>query len=879
MTFPSACRPALDARPDHREPTANDLHRHLVSARKGACRLLLALVLATFALPGSARMYEEPRSFQLTDRSLDRIERKQTQAIDRAQLLREDSEKTDRLREPAPQRFAIGEDTAFDPATSGTWQDLPDGRLWRLRIESPGAVSNNLGITRFELPPGAKLWIYGPDGKQVEGPYTQANRSHAGSLWTPMIEGSEIVVELFVPSRAAAPKLLIGRVNKGYRSFTKAGLFGQSSGLCNIDVVCPEGTPWSNEIRAVTVYTINGTGACTGTLVNNTALDFRPFVLSANHCGVNTTSDATIVAFWNFESATCGTHGPGSTADNQTGATFRASNAASDFVLFELDATPDPAFNVFYAGWDRSGVAPPGVAGIHHPRADVKAISFANTPPIVSGNFWRANWSGLGPNPPNQIAVTEPGSSGSCIFASDTRRCIGQLQGGPSFCGAPQASLHDFYGRFDLSWTGGGTNATRLSNWLDPSNTGVAGLDGDPHIRTLDGTHYDFQGAGEFVALRAGAATEVQVRQAPIATTFNPGTNPHTGLATCVSLNTAVAARVGKRRISYQPNLSGRPDPRGLQLRVDGQLVRLGSAGVDLGNGGRVAPTSAPGGIQVAFPDGYTLSVTPGWWESQGKWYLNVGVTRSAATIGVDGVAAGAQATGGLAGAIPAGSWLPSLPDGSAIGPRPAALNDRYEQLYRKFGDAWRVSKDSTLFDYAPGTSTDSFTLKTWPSQDPPCTLPDTRPVEPLGLEVAQAACRAIADRTTRQHCIFDVQVTGERGFARTYLHSERVRAGATIVALRDDRARSKAGEPVSFTASVSIRDGKEQRITSGSVQFTVDGENAGRPIKVDADGRATWKTASLKPGMHSVRATYIPSKASDSGLGASGEELHVVED
>ncbi|HNN31799.1 MAG TPA: T9SS type A sorting domain-containing protein, partial [Chitinophagaceae bacterium] len=28
----------------------------------------------------------------------------------------------------------------------------------------------------------------------------------------------------------------------------------------------------------------------------------------------------------------------------------------------------------------------------------------------------------------------------------------------------------DYYGSFDQSWTGGGTNSTRLSNWLDPNN-------------------------------------------------------------------------------------------------------------------------------------------------------------------------------------------------------------------------------------------------------------------------------------------------------------------------------------------------------------------------------------------------------------------------
>jgi lysyl endopeptidase len=845
-------------------------------------RVLMAFAVLWLALSGAglARMYEQPRSFSLTDtdKALDRVDRKVMKAIDPKALLEEDRQKNlKERRRPGPLRFAVTEDARFDLATSGTWQDVPDGRLWRLRIQSPGAVSNNLGITRFDLPPGAKLWIYDPAGKHVEGPYTQRNRSHAGSLWTPMIEGEEIVVELFVPSGSAGqPAVLIGKVNKGYRGFGKVGLIGFSEGLCNIDVVCPEGTPWANEIRAVTAYTINGNSACTGTLMNNTALDFRPYVLSANHCGVNSTNDSTIVAFWNFQSATCGTHGPGPTTDNQTGATLRANNATSDFVLFELDNAPNAAFNVFFAGWDRSGAAPPGVACIHHPEADVKAISFANTAPTISGNFWQANWDVLGPNPPNQVAVTEPGSSGSCIFASDTHRCFGQLQGGPSFCGAAQASLHDFYGRFDLSWTGGGTNATRLSNWLDPTNSGVMGLDGDPHVTTLDGTPYDFQGAGEFVAFRAGTGVEVQVRQAPIATSFFPGANPHTGLATCVSLNTAVAARIGKRRVTYEPNLSGVPDPSGMQLRVDGTLTALGAGGIDLGSGGRVAPTGAPGGIEVSFPEGYTLSVTPGWWSSQSKWYLNVGVVRTSATTAMGGASQSTGGTGGLGGAIPAGSWIPALPDGSSMGPMPGPLHDRYVDLYQKFGEAWRVTGDKSLFDYAPGTSTDTFTLKTWPPENPPCTLPQTTPVKPISLAAAQKACAGVLDRRTRANCVFDVRVTGERGFAKTYLLSQRVRAGATTVALRQDRAATRSGEPVTFTATVAVRGGK-QHVPKGSVQFTVDGERAGDRVPLDARGRAVWKTASLKPGTHTVVASYIPSEGSAFGSSTSAAEQHVV--
>src|SRR5262245_9042137 len=110
---------------------------------------------------------------------------------------------------------------------------------------------------------------------------------------------------------------------------------------------------------------------------------------------------------------------------------------------------------------------------------------------------------------------------------------------------------------------------------------------GDPHITTVDGVHYDFQSAGEFIALR-GDGLEIQTRQTPIATTFLPGANPYTGLATCVSVYSAVAARVGKHRVSYQPNISGVPDPTGLQLRVDGVLTTLGPEGIDLG--GRESP-------------------------------------------------------------------------------------------------------------------------------------------------------------------------------------------------------------------------------------------------------------------------------------------------
>ena len=260
------------------------------------------------------------------------------------------------------------------------------------------------------------------------------------------------------------------------------------------------------------------------------------------------------------------------------------------------------------------------------------------------------------------------------------------------------------------------------------------------------------------------------------------GTDGYDGLTTCVSVNTAVAARVGKHRVTYEPNLSGVPDPSGLQLRIDGALTALSAPGIALGSGGRVAP-SGGGGLEVDFPDGKTLLVTPAWWASQAKWYLNVDVSHGRLVGG-----ASADAGRGLAGALPEGSWLPALPNGASMGPMPATLPERYTALYRTFADAWRVSDRDSLFDYAPGTSTATFTRRDWPKQTLPCEVPETKPTEPASEAVAEGACRRVTDPDRHADCVFDVRVTGNLGFAKTYLATQRIFADATTTSL--DRQR-----------------------------------------------------------------------------------------
>jgi len=373
-----------------------------------------------------------------------------------------------------PPRFAVPNPTALTPDSDGKWEALDnENLLWRLRINSPEALSLNLGFTSFYMPSEGQLTIYSADGQTVVGPFTAADNRDDGELWTPIVPGPEMVLELRIPQKQLNQLVLeLGSINVGYRGF---GQLHEKAGTCNIDVVCPQSAGWEAQIKSVGVYTVNGTWTCTGALINNTAQDKRPFFLTANHCSVNSSNAGSVVVYWNFQSPTCGQHGGGSLSQYQSGATWRASYSTSDFTLIEFNSAPSAAFDVVFAGWDRTDTAPASAVGIHHPNCDEKSISFDNgTCPVTTylsntspgdGTHLKTDWD---------LGVTEPGSSGSPLF-NPAHRIVGQLHGGYSACG--NSDMRDWYGRVYRSWTGGGANTSRLSNWLDPSGTGATTLD------------------------------------------------------------------------------------------------------------------------------------------------------------------------------------------------------------------------------------------------------------------------------------------------------------------------------------------------------------------------------------------------------------------
>ncbi len=85
-------------------------------------------------------------------------------------------------------RFAVSLPVDITPDSHGTWETLADGTLvWRLRVQSPGALSLNLGFTEYDMPPGGSLRFYTPDQQIVRGPFTAADNEVHGQFWSPIM--------------------------------------------------------------------------------------------------------------------------------------------------------------------------------------------------------------------------------------------------------------------------------------------------------------------------------------------------------------------------------------------------------------------------------------------------------------------------------------------------------------------------------------------------------------------------------------------------------------------------------------------------------------------------------------------------------------------
>ncbi len=375
-----------------------------------------------------------------------------------------------------PFKFAHGYAVNLTTENSGEWfsaVENEDVAVWRLTIKSPGAYSLNLIFDEFEMPENSRLFVYSETEEYLLGAFTSGNNSASRKFAIAPVAGDEITVQYEVPEeyKNTLP-FRIMQVNHDYVGILKSGIrrpMGKTAGSCNIDINCDTWSNWEDPKNSVVRIIINkpgGSEICTGVLVNNTAENQKPYVLSAAHCYDKWSYAETSVFTFNYESPFCKPL-DGDPSNSLSGSVMKAQYDSLDFALVQLNTVPPPEYRPYYAGWNRSPDVTASSVSIHHPQGDIKKLANDNdasviatfdSPYIKNGHLRILKWEG---------GTTEQGSSGGPLF--DQNKLVkGTLTGGSAVCGK---SVDDYFARLALAWDYKSDSTKQLKYWLDPLKT------------------------------------------------------------------------------------------------------------------------------------------------------------------------------------------------------------------------------------------------------------------------------------------------------------------------------------------------------------------------------------------------------------------------
>jgi hypothetical protein len=290
------------------------------------------------------------------------------------------------------------------------------------------------------------------------------------------VEGDELTIQYEEPVNASFPGKL--RVSKVAHDFMGIAAYDPRiplglSGTCNVNINCDLVNGTENIRDAVCRIIIEGTEICTGTLVNNTALDGIPYILTANHCITTEKKAQSSVFLFNFESPYCSSI-VGDITRSLSGSSLKAAFDSLDFSLVRLNTAPPYYYRPYLAGWNRKNTAPTSSMSIHHPLGDIKKVAIDRNSAVSSkfntsyhkSGFWNIlRW---------ENGVTEQGSSGGPLF-DQNKLLVGTLTGGAATCSLP---TNDYFEKFALSWDYRKEINKQLKTWLDPLNSNVEKING-----------------------------------------------------------------------------------------------------------------------------------------------------------------------------------------------------------------------------------------------------------------------------------------------------------------------------------------------------------------------------------------------------------------
>ena len=419
-------------------------------------------------------------------------------APDLEQLKAEDFE---RENQGLMYRIGVATTVNINPENAGLWSNLPNGsRKWQIIIKSKGAEALSFLFDKFVIYGETTLEITDIKGTLVHQKLTSKDVLYHKKLNAALCFGDELILTLIEPKNTKTSEIHIERVIYNYRStgnpnFEKIN----ESQSCHVNINCyPVGLNWDKQKRGITkIYATNNTmaGFLTGSLINNTSQDCKPYVLTAlnSFSNINDSEFNFWIFYFNFQSSNCDNPFSSSTVPNKyISGCFKVADSGdnggetgSDFLLLHLGDTNNVNltvtkllsndFKAFWNGWSINSNSTAGGACIHHPVGDIKKISTSTETPENSSwqnndlnSHWRIRWT----SNTNGYGITEDGSTGAPFF-DNQGYIIGTLTGGESSCEDIYAP--NYFGKMSYHWDSNDTsNIHKLKPWLDPLNLGYS---------------------------------------------------------------------------------------------------------------------------------------------------------------------------------------------------------------------------------------------------------------------------------------------------------------------------------------------------------------------------------------------------------------------
>lgn len=337
---------------------------------------------------------------------------------------------------------------------------------------------------------------------------------------------------------------------------------------------------------------------------------------------------------------------------------------------------------------------------------------------------------------------------------------------------------------------------------------------GDPHMCTNDGLKYDFHGVGEFVLSRT-EDFEVQAR--------------HGSVWKYAAFNTAAAVKIKGARVAVY---GGKP----ARLAVNGEAVEL-----EIGE-------------EIRLPGGAILRRDDATYRVSADGYVFEATTQAEKIGAVRVRVPEGTSAGGLLGNRNGNRKDDLIP----LGKQPLKWPVSFEDLYGNFGDSWRVTAETSLFDYAFGESPESFADLSLPAR-----RVTAKDLNKSIRDEAEQICKeaGVKDESNLEDCIFDVALTGDRGYAEIALLQPLTIERLPIEDEDPPETQSATYEGTTFTLS-------KEAVASYPIDIKISGElRAGLLTFAKPGSEPTARVGNpysaivLRGGEESVaiRAPYLP--------------------